>query len=166
MKIRTALSDDLARIVEIYNQAIPSRRITADLDPVTVEERQSWFAFHYNNPRYPLWVLETDERQIVGWCSFSPFYPRKAFDQTAEISIYLDNSAKSKGYGKSAVEFMKNQMLHCGINTLMAYVIEENHISRFMFEKLGFQQWGRYPSIANMGDSLQTFLMYGFQRFE
>lgn len=162
MNIRTALSTDLPSIVEIYNQAILTRRITADLEPVSVTQRRDWFGFHYRNERYPLWVLE-DAEKIAGWFSFSPFYPRKAFEQTAEISIYFDHRMRGKGFGKSAVGFMKDQMHECGVNTLMAYVIEENHVSRAMFEKQGFRQWGRYPNIANMGDSLQTFLMYGFQ---
>lgn len=175
MKIRTAAAQDFSAIIEIYNQAIPCRRITADLEPVTEQQRQAWFEAHLHNPKHPIWVLENEAAAqqksavensgILGWFSFSPFYQRAAFDQTVEISLYLDQQAKGKGYGSAALQFMQQQMASCGVNTLMAYVIEENHASRRLFEKQGFQQWGRYPHIANMGDSLQTFLIYGFQQF-
>ncbi|MDU8923373.1 GNAT family N-acetyltransferase [Pasteurellaceae bacterium LIM206] len=205
MIIRKAQPRDLPQIVAIYNQAIPSRRVTADLSPVTIAQRQEWFDFHLNHDRYPIWVItENDEAnaavqaspesqsavsktrvsahppaddsesitvsqkaannsRILGWCSFSPFYPRAAFDNTVEISLYLDQTVKGRGIGSRALQFMQSQMAARYINTLMAYVIEENHISRRTFEKQGFTQWGRYPNIANMGDSLQTFLMYGYQ---
>ncbi|WP_439257532.1 GNAT family N-acetyltransferase [Lonepinella sp. BR2271] len=170
MNIRTAQPQDLQAIVDIYNQAIPTRRITADLTPVTEQQRRPWFEEHLNNNTHPLWVMvENDTKSavqnetILGWFSFSPFYRRAAFDQTAELSLYLDQTARGKGYGSQALQFMQSQMVACGINTLMAYVIEENHVSRRLFEKNHFAQWGRYPNIANMGDSLQTFLVYGFQ---
>lgn len=166
MKIRTAKEQDLPQIVAIYNQAIPSRRITADLTPVTEQGRRPWFEAHLNSRRHPIWVLESavEKNKVFGWCSFSPFYDRAAFDQTVEISVYLDQSAKGRGYGSRAVRFLQAQMDELDVHTLMAYVIEENHVSRKMFEKQGFRQWGRYPNIANMGDSLQTFLIYGYQK--
>lgn len=37
---------DLPRIVEIYNQAIPTRLSTADLEPVTIESKKAWFDAH------------------------------------------------------------------------------------------------------------------------
>lgn len=165
MKIRTAKEQDLPQIVAIYNQAIPSRRITADLEPVTEQTRRPWFDAHLNSPRHPIWVLESavEKDKVLGWCCFSPFYDRAAFDQTVEISVYLDQAIKGRGYGSQAVRFLQTQMKKLDVRTLMAYVIEENRVSRKMFEKLGFRQWGRYPHIANMGDRLQTFLIYGYQ---
>lgn len=38
MEFRKAVHADLPRIVEIYNQIIPSRLATADLEPVTVAD--------------------------------------------------------------------------------------------------------------------------------
>jgi len=36
---RTAIRSDLPQIVEIYNSTIPSRIVTADTEPVSVESR-------------------------------------------------------------------------------------------------------------------------------
>lgn len=35
-----AIQNDLPRILEIYNQVIERRTVTADLEPATVESRQ------------------------------------------------------------------------------------------------------------------------------
>ncbi|AUZ06308.1 putative acyl-CoA N-acyltransferase [Vitreoscilla sp. C1] len=39
MLIRIAQEADLKEIINIYNSTIASRKVTADLKPVTVEER-------------------------------------------------------------------------------------------------------------------------------
>lgn len=169
MQIRKAIEADFETLLAIYNQAIPTHQITADLEPATVENRRQWFDFHLSSEQYPLWTAE-DETGIVGWFSFSPYYERSAFVHTAEISIYLDENAKGKGYGSKIIEFMQAEMLNHNIYTLMAYVFELNQVSQNLMKKHGFEQWGRFPNIANMGkdehgkDKWRTFLMMSYQK--
>lgn len=169
MKIRKAKPSDFNAILSIYNQAIPTHRITADLYVATTENRRDWFEFHLHSEKYPLWTVE-DENGIIGWFSFSPFYERPAFIHTSEISIYLDESAKGKGYGSKIIEYMQDVMLSHGINTLMAYVFELNQTSMNLMKKHHFECWGRFPNIANMGKDEQgaekwrTLLIMSYQK--
>ena len=72
VRLRDATLEDLASIVEIYNSTIPSRIVSADTEPVTVEQRLSWF--HEHDPsRRPIRVAEADG-EVVGWLSLSDFY--------------------------------------------------------------------------------------------
>ena len=67
--IRFAQKDDLPRIVEIYNQSVPSRVATADLEPVSLESRQAWWQAHDQTHR-PIWVCErkvSGEKTVIGW---------------------------------------------------------------------------------------------------
>ena len=41
-----AQREDLPEIVAIYNSTIASRQVTADLQPVSVAEREAWFVAH------------------------------------------------------------------------------------------------------------------------
>lgn len=116
MHIRRSYEQDFDAILAIYNQAIPTHQITADLELATRENRRNWFDFHLHSEKYPIWTVE-DENGIAGWFSFSPFYERPAFIHTSEISIYLDQSAKGKGYGSKIIEFMQAEMLNYGIHT-------------------------------------------------
>lgn len=169
MRIRKSTEADFETILAIYNQAIPGHRITADLEFATAENRRAWFDFHLQSQQYPLWTVE-DENGIAGWFSFSPYYARSAFVHTSEISIYLDEKAKGKGYGSKIIEFMQAEMLNHNIHTLMAYVFELNQVSRNLMKKHGFEQWGRFPNIANMGkdehgnDKWRTLLMMSYQK--
>ncbi len=96
---RNALLTDLPSIVAIYNSTVPSRLVTADTEPVSVESRLPWFEAH-NAHKRPLWVVEDGEKNIVGWVSFQSFYGRPAYDATAEISIYLADNRRGKGWVK------------------------------------------------------------------
>ncbi|MCY9393320.1 N-acetyltransferase, partial [Bacillus haynesii] len=86
MKLRIANREDLPAVVDIYNSTIASRMVTADTEPVTPEERLSWFLSH--TEERPLYIVENEKQDIVGWISFESFYGRPAYAKTAEVSIY------------------------------------------------------------------------------
>jgi phosphinothricin acetyltransferase len=65
MKIRDARETDLPAIIKIYNAAIATRISTAQLEPVTLQERHDWLKDHSPN-RHPCWVLEINHN-VVGW---------------------------------------------------------------------------------------------------
>lgn len=71
VRFEYATHDELPRIVEIYNEIIPSRLATADLEPVSVASRENWFA-EFNHETRPLWVMKVDD-QIAGWVGWNHF---------------------------------------------------------------------------------------------
>ena len=97
-----AQQSDLLKIVSTYNSTVPSRLVTADLEPVSIESKQAWFDAHSSNRR-PLWTIEVDGN-YAGWMSFNSFYGRPAYDGTVEVSIYLEENARGKGLGKVCLQ--------------------------------------------------------------
>src|SRR4029453_4706427 len=81
MIIRDALESDLPAIIDIYNATVPTRMVTADLEPTTVEARLLWFRDHSPN-QHPFWVAESSGR-VIGWLDFKKFLPRCAYRGTA-----------------------------------------------------------------------------------
>ena len=102
LTVRDAVETDLPAIVAIYNATVPSRMVTADTEPASVESRLSWFREHRPGFR-PLWVAETDGR-IVAWISFSSFYGRPAYNATTEISIYVAQECRRQGIGREMLQ--------------------------------------------------------------
>ncbi len=143
---RLAARDDLARIVEIYNATIPSRRATADTEPVSVESRVKWFEDHTPDFR-PLWVVEVDGR-VAAWLSFSSFYGRPAYNRTAELSVYVDESYRSLGLGSYLLTQAIGQAPSLGLDTLLGFIFGHNQASLRLFEKYGFERWGELPRVA------------------
>lgn len=141
-----ATAVDLPQIVAIYNQAIPGHRATADLAPVTVAQRQAWFAAH-DPVRRPLWLLIA-AGQVVGWVGLEDFYGRAAYAHTAELSLYLADQAQGQGVGQQALDFVVTQLPRLEVTTLLAYVFGHNQASQHLFRKNGFTPWAHLPGVA------------------
>lgn len=146
-KYSDATLEDLPKIVEIYNSTVSSRLVTADTEPVTIESRVSWFKEHNPKSR-PLWVVRNIDNEIVGWVSFQSFYGRPAYDATVEVSIYLDETMRGKGYGKEILQYAIDASNGLGIKTLLGFIFAHNLPSLKLFENLGFQEWASLPNIA------------------
>lgn len=156
---RDAVLADLPRIVEIYNTTIASRMVTADLDPVSIESREKWFAEHNPNKR-PLWVIES-KNEIIGWISYQSFYGRPAYDSTVEISIYLAPNARGKGLGKIALEFAISKAPSYGIKTLLGFIFSHNEPSLKLFKHFGFEEWANLPNIATLDENERGLMILG-----
>ncbi len=144
--IRNAVIEDLASIVSIYNETIPGRLVTADLEPVTIESRIAWFEAHNPETR-PLWVVE-DEGKIIAWTSFQSFYGRPAYNATAEVSIYITKQAQGKGLGKKLLEKVITDCPKLEIKNLLGFIFGHNLPSINLFKKYGFEPWGHLPGVA------------------
>lgn len=147
MKFRNATLADLPNIVSIYNSTVASRMVTADTEEVSVESRQNWFAEHSASKR-PLWVVENEANETIGWVSFQSFYGRPAYDATAEISIYLDATQRGKGFGRKVLAHCIAQAPQLGIQTLLGYIFAHNEPSLKLFHQAGFADWAHLPNIA------------------
>ncbi len=143
---RLAARADLDRIVEIYNATIPSRRVTADTEPVSVASRVAWFEDH--NPRLrPLWVIELDGR-VAAWLSFSSFYGRPAYNKTAELSVYVDAYFRNRGLGGYLLGQAIAHAPALEVDTLLGFIFGHNQPSLRLFEQAGFAKWGELPRVA------------------
>ena len=143
---RLATREDLPAIVEIYNATIPSRLVTADLEPVSVESRVAWFEQHKPDFR-PLWLAESDGR-VAGWLSFSTFYGRPAYNKTAELSVYIGEAFRKRGLGAYLLGQAIGHAPSIGIDRLIGFVFGHNKPSLELFRKFGFSQWGELPGVT------------------
>ncbi|HEY9828125.1 MAG TPA: N-acetyltransferase family protein [Stenomitos sp.] len=157
---RLATLADLPRIVEIYNQTIPSRQVTADLEPVDLESRLSWFAAHQPATR-PLWVVE-QEGEVKGWLSFSDFYGRPAYRQTTEISLYIDAAARRQGIGTYLLQAAIAHAPVLELECLLAFIFEHNEPSLRLFQNAGFQSWGLLPNVAILDGVRRNLAILGY----
>lgn len=160
MTFRDATLDDLPKIVEIYNSTVASRLVTADLDPVSVDSKLAWF-YHHNSEFRPLWMVEDSFKNTIGWVSFQDFYGRPAYHKTAEISIYIDEKFRGKGYGRQILELSIEKCPSLQIENLLAFIFSHNLPSLTLFEKFGFKLWGNLKNIAEMDGEKRSLIILG-----
>lgn len=147
LNYRNATQNDLAAIVDIYNSTVPTRMVTADTEPVSVEDRQHWFNKH-NPANRPLWVVENNNQEIIGWVSFQSFYGRPAYNATVEISIYLAPDERGKGLGKEILRYCIDKAPSLGMKTILGFIFSHNKPSLTLFKNAGFEVWATLPGIA------------------
>src|SRR5881296_2494304 len=159
MTIRDAIEADLPAIVRIYNATVPTRMVTAELEPTTVEARLSWFREH-SPEQYPFWVAESDGR-VIGWLDFKRFLPRCAYRGTAEISVYVDENFRRHGVGQRLLEEAITRAPSLGITALVGLIFGHNERSLKLFERLGFERWAFLPGVAQLDGVQRDLVMLG-----
>jgi L-amino acid N-acyltransferase YncA len=160
MRFRDATLKDLPAIVEIYNSTVPGRMVTADTEPVCVESRIKWLEEHTPEKR-PLWVVEDEHNNMMGWVSLQSFYGRPAYNATAEISIYLHAAARGKGLGKLVLKSALEKAPSLGIKTLLGFIFAHNIPSLSLFQNMGFEQWAHLPNIAVLDEVERSLIIMG-----
>lgn len=159
MKQRDATERDLPAIVEIYNAAVATRMATAQLEPVTVAERLDWFREH-TPATHPLWVLEDDGR-IAAWLSFSVFIRRAAYAITSELSVYVHQDFQQRGLGARLLGAAIEHAPQLGLTTLLGVIFGHNTPSLRLFERFGFERWGKLPRVANLDGIERDVIILG-----
>jgi phosphinothricin acetyltransferase len=145
---RIATRADLEQIVAIYNATIPSREVTADIEPVSVHSRLPWFEAHVPGFR-PLWVIERQGR-IAAWLSFSTFYDRPAYNRTAEISVYVDDAFRRQGIGNYLLGQAIAHAPEIRVDRLIGFIFRHNTASLNLFRKADFSVWGELPGVTEL----------------
>ena len=157
--LRDARPEDLPAIVAIYNSVVPSRMVTADTEPVTVESRKHWFEVH-DPRRRPLWVVESND-QMAGWVSFQSFYERPAYEATVEISVYLDPSFRGRGIGKEVLAESLTRAADLGLRNIVGFIFAHNEPSLRLFRSRGFSEWGSLPDACEMDGVRRSVVILG-----
>lgn len=170
--VQRASKDDLAEILAIYNQSIAGKQATANLAPVTCEERMQWFEEHLNSATRPIYIVRAETKSsddigsktlspIVAWGSFSDLYARTAYHISTEISIYLNKANHGQGLGSALTSWMLTQAPNLGIHNVIALIFGHNQPSLGLFRKLGFEQWGYMPKVCDMDGFIADVVMLG-----
>ncbi|CAH1853228.1 GNAT family N-acetyltransferase [Convivina intestini] len=161
LSFRPALRTDFERITTIYNQAIQHGNITADLVPETPQQRMVVLEEHLDNSHYPLLVL-VDNSEVIGYGYLSTYNIRPGYQQTAEVSYYLDMAHRGQGLGTKILRRLLTIAQDQGFDNLVATTFSVNTASNHLLLKHGFALWGELPNIArNQHGDLLSQQLYG-----
>ena len=157
--IREALESDLPAIIDIYNATVPTRMVTAELEPTTVEARLPWFREH-SPDQHPFWVAESDGC-VIGWLDFKKFLPRCAYRGTAEISVYVDERFRRRGVARRLLEEAIARAPSLGMDAIVGLIFAHNEPSLKLFERFGFKRWGLLPGVARLDGVERDLVVVG-----
>ena len=138
--LRDASVADLPVISAIYNYYVLHSTCTYQIEPETLDDRQTWFAAHSRH-KYPVIVAELGG-QVVGWGSLSKFHARAGYAPTAEPSVYIGHDFHRRGLGRTILQHLIERARAAGFHTLIGGTSAEQTASLALQESLGFVRVG------------------------
>jgi phosphinothricin acetyltransferase len=132
--------EDALRISEIYNEAILHGTATFDTEVKTESERMAWLSDHFDS-NLPV-LVSVQDGIVTGFAALNKWSPRKAYDTTAEVSLYMDAAYRGSGTGKLLFEQIVLSAQSVGLHCLVGRITQGNTVSIALSEQLGFSHIG------------------------
>lgn len=150
LEIRPAQHDDLAALVEIYNHYVQTSHATFDVGAFTVEARSSWFA-QFDGARYQCWVAD-DGTGPLGYACSTPFKPKKAYQTSVEVSVYVAARALGRGIGAGLYERLLPALEAEDLHRAYAGIAQPNEASMKLHQAHGFEQAALFREVGRKFD--------------
>ncbi len=135
LTIRPARIEDAEAIASIYNEAVRSTTATFDTEPRSLADQVSWLEHH--DTGHPVLVAELGS-VVAGWAALSPWSERCAYAGTVEVSIYIGESWRNRGIGRSLLRELVAVGRSLGLHSILARVAEGNPVSQRLHRSEGF----------------------------
>ena len=146
-EIRRAEQPDLSILLDIYNHYVLNTPVTFDIEPRTLEQRQTWFDGFAPSGRYQCFVAAKDGR-AVGWASSHRYNDRAAYDTTVSVSIYLTPQACGQGLGRRLYSTLFEALAGQDIHRIFGGVTLPNEASVALHRSFGFEPIGIYREVG------------------
>ena len=148
--IRKAAVSDAKELLDIYSYYVENTAITFEYEVPSVDE----FAGRIRDitKRYPYLLAERDG-SIIGYAYAHEFIARKAYDWSAEVTIYVDRNEKKRGIGRSLYNELENCLRVMGVIDLYACIgVPNGEADEFLdrnsvdfHEHTGYELRGTFP---------------------
>lgn len=172
MLIRPVQATDLPQVMALINREIRDGVNIFRLEPFDDLAAQRWWHQH-GEGRYRAVVAETSEpgaaaghRSFAGWATLAPHSAYEGYDRTAELSVWVEPSARRRGFGRALVSGLLDSCPQRNIRTVISRIEAGNLPSLRLHAACGFTQVGLLRDVGEkFGQSLSVvFMQYHVDR--
>ena len=143
LSIEPMTPDDWGAVCRIYADGIATGNATFETEP---PGWSAWDSGHLSECRL---VARLDQR-VVAWAALAPVSTRACYAGVAEHSIYVDESHRGQGIGKTLLLELVRQAERSGFWTLQSSILPENEASISIHLSSGFRVLGRRKAVARL----------------
>ncbi|UUV19201.1 GNAT family N-acetyltransferase [Fusobacteria bacterium ZRK30] len=131
--ISKATKDDIVGIYNLLHREFV-KKYSLNSEKEELEKHKKWYEFWLKSPYYLIYVIKDPKRKVIGQIRY------EIDGEISIISIYLDKENRGKGLGKIFVERSIKELKteKEDVKLIVAYILEENDISKKMFLNFGF----------------------------
>lgn len=141
MIIRQLEASDWPEVPRIYKEGIGTGLATFQTDVPTWAE---WDSAKLSFCR----LVAVMSNKVVGWAGLSATSSRCVYAGVAEVSVYVDESYRGQGIGKTLLTSVITESDSNGIWTLQSGIMRNNSASIALHEACGFRTVGYRERIA------------------
>lgn len=140
---RAMTDEDLPRVREIYAEGIATRNATFETKvPSLTTLAKHWLPGHR-------WVADLDG-ELVGWTGVSPVSRRACYAGVGETSVYVAESARGRGVGKTLLHRQVTEADAGDLWTLQTSIFPENRASLALHHAAGYATLAVRTRIAKL----------------
>jgi phosphinothricin acetyltransferase len=143
--IRPATTADAAAIADIYNHYVLKTIVTFEEEPIGVPEMKQRIT--EVTAALP-WLVWVEEGRILGYAYASKWKSRCAYRYSVESTIYLDQTATSRGVGTKLYTSLIAGLKQLGLHGIIGGVALPNAASVGLHEKLGFVKVAQFKEVG------------------
>jgi phosphinothricin acetyltransferase len=153
MNIDQLKPNDWEQVRQIYLEGIKSANSTFETDAPSWER---WDEGHHTFARF----VARDGNDVLGWAALSPVSKRTVYRGVAEVTVYIAETARGQGIGRTLLEALIAESERNGIWTLQASIFPENTASAQLHLRCGFREVGRRERIAMLNGVWRDTLLF------
>jgi phosphinothricin acetyltransferase len=139
-RTRIVARRDAEAIRAIYNVEVAESTVTFDLVPRSSTEQLAWIDEHSGG--HPAIVAVTDEEEVLGFASLSPYRPRPAYAPTVEDSVYVRRDCRNLGVGRLLLTNVVALARDHGFHSVVGRIVGGHETSIALHKACGFEEIG------------------------
>ncbi len=129
MKIEDVNIKDASNLLKIYEPYVKNTAITFEYDVPTLKEFED--RIKTISSKFP-YIKLIDNDETIGYAYAHAFQSREAYKFDVEVSIYLDENQRGKGYGKVLYTELLKRLKQMDIVNVYACITRPNKESKYV----------------------------------
>jgi phosphinothricin acetyltransferase len=143
---------DWGAVRSIFQEGIETRLATFETEAPAWED---WDRNHRADCR----LVARDGGAVLGWAALSPVSERCVYGGVAEVSVYVAESARGKGLGRTLLNELARRSEAAGLWTLQAGLFPENQASVALHRSCGFREVGLRRGLGKLDGQWHDVLL-------
>lgn len=149
--------EHLQSVLDIYTHYVLNTTATFHAHALTIDEMKD--IVYFDNQKYKSFVI-IDDQNICGYVILAQHKTREAYNDTAEVTIYLKTEYIGKGMGTLAIQYIENYAKTLGIHALIATICGENIKSIKLFSRNGYFKCAHYKEVGRKFGQVLDIVAY------
>lgn len=147
---------DLARLAELYNEAVRETTTTLAREEKPPDSFERWIS---GDNVYRMLVAEV-ENEVVAYAVTYPYSLLKAFSLTAEVLVHVHSAWRRQGIGSALLGEIHNGDFFAGLHTVISTINKKYTYICRMFEKIGYTYKGELTNVAFKFGKYHSLVLY------